>query len=257
MCCCCGLGRSEDLLCWINVSTQQSACSARRIQFCRPFWQVQKKRAVHIASDVLFACDHTKLVKSFCLYPTSAKNLTEEDIINYKCDSGTRSMLLEAIHRPQQFRHIVQISSNCYAMFHGASQGPSNPAGYCHVIKDSDGQWYCSQTSCGRKSGNSKQLKVHHICAHLHVLFCILRLSSTPPDTKSISNASLMVNSTPDIEQLSLGVSRSSTIALNSPWARTQIWRFWYHFERLHALLIFVKRHVYRYKKTLMDVHVL
>ena len=160
----------------------------------------KEKRAVHIASDVLFACDHTKLVKSFCLYPTSAKNLTEEDIINYKCDSGTRSMLLEAIHRPQQFRHIVQISSNCYAMFHGASQGPSNPAGYCHVIKDSDGQWYCSQTSCGRKSGNRKQLKVHHICAHLHVLFCILRLSSTPSDTKSISNASLMVSSTPDIE---------------------------------------------------------
>ena len=109
----------------------------------------------------------------------------------------------------------MQISSNCYAVFHGASQGPSNPTGYCHVIKDSDGQWYCSQKSCGKKSGNSKQLKVRYICAHLHVLFCILRLSSTPPDTTSTSNASPMVSSTPDIEQESFGVNRSSTIALN------------------------------------------
>ena len=84
----------------------------------------KEKRAVYIASDVSFVCDHTKLVKSFCLYPTSAKNLKEEDIINYKCDSGSRTMLLEAIHPPQEFGHIVQISSNCYVMFHGASQGP-------------------------------------------------------------------------------------------------------------------------------------
>ena len=39
-----------------------------------------EKRAVHMASDVSFACDQTKLVKSYC-HPTSAKNLTEEDII--------------------------------------------------------------------------------------------------------------------------------------------------------------------------------
>ena len=45
-----------------------------------------------MASDVSFACDHTKLVKSYC-HPTSAKNLTEEDIINYKCDNRTRTML--------------------------------------------------------------------------------------------------------------------------------------------------------------------
>ncbi|XP_068736610.1 uncharacterized protein [Montipora capricornis] len=174
----------------------------------------KEKRAVHMASDVSFACDHTKLLKSYC-HPTSAKNLTEEDITNYKCDNRTRTMLLETMHPPQDFRHVVQITGNCYAVFHGGSHGPSNPTGYFHILKDSDGQWFCTNKSCGKKSGNSKQLKVRHICAHLHILFCLLRLSSIPPDTTSTSNASPAVSSTPDIEQESLAVSRSSTIALN------------------------------------------
>ena len=174
----------------------------------------KEKRAVHMASETTFACDHMELVNSYS-YPSSAKNLTEEDIFNYKCDNATRTMLLEAIHPPQEFRHAVQISAHCYAVFHAASQEPSNPTGYCHVLKDSDGHWYCTSKSCRRKSGNSKQVKVRHICAHLHVLYCILRLSSIPPDTTSPSDASTVVSSTLDLMQDSLGVSRSSTISLN------------------------------------------
>ena len=138
----------------------------------------QKKRAVYKASDVSFACDHTKLVKSSC-HPTSAKNLTKEDIINYKCDNRTRTMLLETMHTPQEFRH-VQISRKCYAVFHEGSQRPSDPTGYCHILKYCDGQWFCTDNSFGKKSSNSKQLKVRHICAHLHTLFCPLRLSLIP-----------------------------------------------------------------------------
>ena len=111
----------------------------------------KEKRAVHMSSEATFACDHMKLVKSHS-YPSSAKNLTEEDIFIYKCDNTTRTMLLEAIHSPQEFRHVVQISTHCYAVFHGAFQGPSNPTGYCHVLKDSAGHWYCFNNSCKRKS---------------------------------------------------------------------------------------------------------
>ena len=175
----------------------------------------KEKRAVHMASEVTFECDHTKLVESHS-YPSSAKNLTEEDKAIYNCDNSTRTALLEAIHRPQDFRHVVQISEHCYAVFHGASQGPSNPIGYCHVLKDSAGHWHCTNNSCKRKSGNSKQVKVRHICAHLHVLYCILRLSIIPPDTTSPSQASeASVSSSLDFMQDSLGVSRSSTISLN------------------------------------------
>ena len=60
----------------------------------------KEKRAVHMASEATFASDHTKLVNSYS-YPSSAKNLTEEDISIYKCDDTTRTMLLEAIHPPQ------------------------------------------------------------------------------------------------------------------------------------------------------------
>lgn len=56
-------------------------------------------------------------------------------VLLIKCDSRTSTTLLKAIHPLKEFRLIVQISSNCYAVFHGASQGPSNPTGYRHVIK--------------------------------------------------------------------------------------------------------------------------
>ena len=78
------------------------------------------------------------------------------------------------------------------------------------MLKDSAGHWCCTNNSCKRKSGNSKQVKVRHICAHLQVLYCILRLSLIASDTTSSSQAS-SVSSTQD----SLGVSRSSTISLN------------------------------------------
>ena len=49
---------------------------------------------------------------------------------------------------------------------------------------------------------------------HLHVLYCIPRLSLIPLDTTSPSDASV-VSSTLEFMQDSLGVSRSSTISLN------------------------------------------
>lgn len=179
------------------------------------------KRAVHVASDIPFSCDHTNHVQS-CSDPNFAKNLKEENIKLYKCDHATQTMLMDAIHPPQDFRHVVQISDDCYAVYHGASQGPSNPTDYCHVQKTS-GEWRCSNRSCIKKSVNSKQLKVRHICPRLHLLFCVLRLSSTSPipaDTTLSSTSS----STPSVatststvikEQETPSVGRSSTIALN------------------------------------------
>ena len=118
----------------------------------------KEKRAVHVASDIPFSCEHCDLLKSFSS-PTLAKNLREDDIQNYKCDNTTRRMLIDAIQPPDDFRHVVGISESSYAVYHGASQGPSNPTGYCHVQKR-DGLFRCTNKSCAKKSGNSKQLKM-------------------------------------------------------------------------------------------------
>ena len=56
-------------------------------------------------------------------------------------------MLIDAIQPPDDFRHVVEISQSCYAVYHGASQGPSNPTGYCHVQKR-DGLFRCTNNSC-------------------------------------------------------------------------------------------------------------
>ena len=42
-------------------------------------------------------------------------------------------MLINAIQSPDDFRHVVEISQSCYAVYHRASQGPSNPTGYCRA----------------------------------------------------------------------------------------------------------------------------
>ena len=133
----------------------------------------KEKRAVHIASTVPFTCDHVDVVQSFS-YPAFAKNLKEEDIQAYNCDNATRSMLRGDIQPPTDFRHVVRISEECYAVFSGAYKGLSNPIGYCHVLKEADGQWFCSNKSCRKTSGNSKQVKTRKICTHLHILFVCL-----------------------------------------------------------------------------------
>ena len=115
----------------------------------------KKKRAVHVASKTSFSCAHTESTKSFC-DPSSARNLTEEDIKMYHCDSSTKD-LLRNIKPPQDFRHIVQISEHCFVVF--TAPCTVNPTGYCHVQRQEDGHWSCSNSSCNRKTGNSKQLK--------------------------------------------------------------------------------------------------
>ena len=86
----------------------------------------KEKRAVNVASGIPFSCEHCNLLKSFSS-PTLAKNLHEDDIKSYKCDNTTQRMLIDAIQPPDDFRHVVEISQSCYAVYHGASQGPSNP----------------------------------------------------------------------------------------------------------------------------------
>ena len=109
----------------------------------------KEKRAAHVASEIPFSCEHCNLLKSFSS-PTLAKNLHEDDIKNYKCDNTTQRMLIDAIQPPDDFRHVVEISESCYAVYHGASQGPSNPTGYCHLQKR-DGLFRCKNKSCAKK----------------------------------------------------------------------------------------------------------
>ena len=111
----------------------------------------KEKRAVHVASSIPFSCEHCNLLKSFSS-PTLAKNLHEDDIKSYKCDNTTQRMLTNAIQPPDDFRHVVEISQSCYAVYHGASQGLSNPTGYCHVQKR-DRLFRCTNKSCSKKGG--------------------------------------------------------------------------------------------------------
>ena len=109
----------------------------------------KEKRAVHVASGIPFSCEHCNLLKSFSS-PTLAKNLHEDDIKSYKCNNTTQRMLIDAIQPPDDFRHVVEISQSCYAVYHGASQGPSNPTGYFHVQKR-DGLFCFTKKSCTKK----------------------------------------------------------------------------------------------------------
>ena len=111
----------------------------------------KEKMAVHVASGIPFSYEHCNLLKSFSP-PTLAKNLHENDIKSYKCDNTTQRMLIDAIQPPDDFRHVAEISQSCYAVYHGASRGPSNLAGYCHVQKR-DGLFRCTNKTCSKKGG--------------------------------------------------------------------------------------------------------
>ena len=110
-------------------------------------------------------------------------------------------MLIDAIQPPDDFRHVVEISQSCYAVYHGASQGPSNPTGYCHVQKR-DGLFRCTNNS-----------------PHLYILFCVLKMSSDlgPVNTvsPSTSGESSSATSTTVTAEQEVSVSRRSTIKLN------------------------------------------
>lgn len=185
----------------------------------------KENRAVHMASTTSFSCAHTDALQSFS-DPSSAKNMTHEDIAMYKCDNSTRDLLL-GINPPQDFRHVVQISEHCYAVFTVPST--VNPTGYCHIHRQQAGHWLCSNQTCNKKTGNSKQIKSKKICLHQHVLFCILKLSlpdipkgvQVPSTSSSSSDVATTVQSSflnPEHSSTSSAtpsVSRMSTIQLN------------------------------------------
>ena len=112
-----------------------------------------------------------------------------------------------------KFRKVV-----INAGYHGASQGPSNPMGYCHVQKR-DGLFHCTNKSCAKKSSNSKQLKMGTICPHLHILFCVLKMSSDSGRVNTVSPStsgeSSSATSTTVTAEQEVSVSRGSTIKLN------------------------------------------
>ena len=106
----------------------------------------KEKRAVDVASGIRFCYEHCNLLKAFSS-PTLAKNLHGDDIKSYKWDNSTHRMFFDPIQRPEDFRHVVEISQSCYAIYQGASQGPSNPTGYFHV-HEHDGLFRCTNKSC-------------------------------------------------------------------------------------------------------------
>ena len=177
----------------------------------------KEKRAVHMASNTsfYFSCAHTEATRSFS-DPSSAKNMTHEEIEMYKCDSSTKDLLL-SIKPPQDFRHLVQISEHCYVVF--TAPCTVNPTGYCHIQRQQDGDLLCLNSTCNRKTGNSKQIQSKKICLHQHVLFCILKLSLPdfpeavpfPPSTSSSDVASTVESSS----SASTSVGRMSTLQLN------------------------------------------
>ena len=122
-----------------------------------------------------------------CSLPTSAKNLQEEDIKSYNSDNSTQRMLLDALQPPEDFKYVVQNSQCCYAIYHSDFQGLSSPTGYCHVQKR-DRQFSCTNRSCLKKRGNSKQMKLWTICL-FYILFCVLKMScvSGPVNTAPLS----------------------------------------------------------------------
>ena len=129
------------------------------------------------------------------------------------------TMLIDAFQPPGDFRHVVEISQSCYAVYHGASQGPSNPTGYCHVQKR-DGLFRCTNKSYSKKVATVyKQFKLRTICPHLHFLFCVLKMSSDsgPVNTvsPSTSGESSSATSTTVTAEQEVSVSRGSTIKLN------------------------------------------
>ena len=78
----------------------------------------RKEGSSIVASGIPFSFEHCNLLKSFSS-PTLAKNLHEDYIKSYKCDNSTQR--IAAFQPPGDFRHVVEISQSCYAVYHGAS----------------------------------------------------------------------------------------------------------------------------------------
>ena len=182
------------------------------------------RRAVHMASNLTssFSCGHTEAVNS-SLQPPSAKNLTPDDVAAYKCDGPTREQLTKHLNPLEDFRHIVQVSDDCYAVYTGPST--SNPTGYCHCERQPEGYWSCCGSTCNRKTGASKQLKTRALCMHLHILYCVIKdnigIETTPPNPElsspnpDLSSPQYCSNSLdPEKSDLSMSVSRRSSLTL-------------------------------------------
>ena len=178
-----------------------------------PHEKCKEKRAVHMANSTsfYFSCAHIEATRSFS-DPYSAKNMTHEDIVMYKCDSSTKDLLL-SIKPPLDFRHIVQITEHFYVVF--TARWTVNPTGYCHIQRQQDGHWLCSNSTCNRITSTNKQIKSKKTCLHLHVLFCILKLSLPdfpevlPVPSTSSSDITSKVQSS---SSASTSVGRMSTV---------------------------------------------
>ena len=140
--------------------------------------------------------------------------MTHEDVM-FKCDSSTKDLLL-SIKPPLDFRHIVQITEHCFVVF--TAPWTVNPTGYCHIQRQQDGHWLCSNSTCNRIASNNKQIKSKMTCLRLHVLFCILKLSlpdfpqALPVPSSSSSDVTSAVQSS---SSASFSAGNMSTVQLN------------------------------------------
>lgn len=174
----------------------------------------KESRAVHMASAVPFSCAHIAATDKSS-EPLSAKILTPEDILAYKCDKVPEEKLWQHLDPPEDFRHMMKVAEHSFAIF--TEPSTSNPTGFCHVEMDGNGKLQCCNKNCNRKSGSSKQIKTKSICLHLHVLLCILKLPEQQEEAScsSASSTAIAIVTVPDATDFGLSVSRTSSIKLS------------------------------------------
>lgn len=104
------------------------------------FEECKKKRAVHVASGIPFSCEHCNLLKSFSS-PTLATTLKVTNVITQLKECCWKLLNLLKI-----LGMLLKFPSS-YAIYHGASQVPSNLTGYC-LVQKRDGLFRCTNKSC-------------------------------------------------------------------------------------------------------------
>ena len=169
---------------------------------------------MHMASAVPFSCAHIAATDKSS-EPLSAKILTPEDILAYKCDKVPEEKLWQHLDPPEDFRHMMKVAEHSFAIF--TEPSTSNPTGFCHVEMDGNGKLQCCNKNCNRKLGSSKQIKTKSICLHLHVLLCILKLPEQQEEAScsSASSTAIAIVTVPDATDFGLSVSRTSSIKLS------------------------------------------
>ena len=69
-----------------------------------------------MTSAVPFSCPHIAATGKPSEH-LSAKILTPEDILAYKCDKAAEEKLWQHLDSPKDFRHSVKVSEHCFAIF--------------------------------------------------------------------------------------------------------------------------------------------